>query len=68
MLWILGGYDGNALLNDSWISTDGNTWTQKWSSGLEDPEAAFGTGVSGHAAVVMDDMLWVIGGTTATDT
>jgi len=56
MLWILGGYDGSSYLNDAWVSTDGNTWTTQ-DSGLDDPTAIFGAGVSGHAAAVMDGIL-----------
>jgi len=57
-LWVIGGYthtgsgrDGN----DVWSSSDGVTWE------LATAEAGF-SGRSGHAAIVFNNRIWLIGG------
>lgn len=61
-LWLIGGYEeenGTKIWHDDvWSSEDGLTWQ------LETAAAAFG-GRYAHAAVVFDDRMWVIGGSTS---
>ena len=59
-MWVFGGYFINPagsdnFLNDVYSSEDGATWTQESNS-------ASWSGRYGHAAVVYDDKIWVMGG------
>ena len=57
-MWILGGLNnpsGSNPFNDVWSSVDGTNWTQVTGT------APWG-GRYGHAAVVFNGMLWVLGG------
>lgn len=64
MLWILGGasFDGEEHnLDDVWSSANGTSWTKvslsgKWSIP--------GDGLSGHCAVAVGDLIYLIGGKT----
>lgn len=60
-LSIFGGYDGSAYLNDSWISSDGVSWTQ-------DSTTLFENGMYGHVTVIFNGDLFILGGKTGTDT
>ena len=55
-LWVLGGLDGGTVLNDVWSSTDGVTWAPV------SPTGEIWSPRRGHAGVVFDGKLWVIGG------
>ncbi|NLI75288.1 MAG: hypothetical protein GX442_02455 [Candidatus Riflebacteria bacterium] len=64
-LWLIGGNDG-AFRNDVWRSDDGKTWTEvaadaPTAPGRFSPRA-------GHACLVYDNRLWVIGGEVETAT
>ncbi len=57
-MWVLGGWDalvGGAFLNDVWYSTNGVTWTQATAN-------AGWTARRGHASVVFDNRIWLLGG------
>jgi hypothetical protein len=63
-MWVMGGQYWNfafyVYYNDVWHSTDGMNWTQATS-------AAPWSGRSGHASVVYDDKMWVLGGDDKND-
>ena len=59
-MWVIGGYDGAAHLNDVGQSSDGETWTQVTA------EAPFHRR-SGHISVVFNNEIYVIGGFTGVD-
>jgi N-acetylneuraminic acid mutarotase len=63
-LWVIGGNDGQ-FRNDVWRSTDGVTWTRVLA---DDPAAARFSPRAGHACLVFDNKLWLIGGETETAT
>jgi len=54
--WVMGGYS-TTYLNDVWCSEDGVTWTQVNPIG-----GVIWSARTGHATVVHDDKLWVLGG------
>jgi len=57
-MWLLGGddgYGGPHLLNDVWASSDGDSWELVTASAGWTPRC-------GHAALVFDNRLWVLGG------
>ncbi len=59
-MWVFGGYfinpgGGGTFLSDVYSSEDGATWTQESNS-------SSWSGRYGHAAVVYDDKIWVMGG------
>lgn len=57
-MWVLGGADAGGTLkfNDVWSSTDGISWVQSSTTG-----SMWGIR-DGHASVVYDNRMWVIGG------
>jgi len=55
-MWLLGGNDGSGK-NDVWYSSDGANWTQATSSAAWSARWA-------HTAVVFDNKMWVLGGTS----
>jgi hypothetical protein len=63
-LWVIGGQrptiNGNWLYNDVWNSLDGATWTEATPAAEFSPRA-------GHAVMVLDDKLWVMGGAYQND-
>ena len=68
-MWVLGGSDGSTYFNDVWWSNDGENWTNANARGpAVDPDADMVTYRSHwsprgeHAAVVLDDKIWVLGG------
>ena len=54
-MWLIGGYDGAACLNDVWSSPNGIAWTPATAS------AAF-TGRTRHACLVFNGKMWIIAG------
>jgi len=54
-MWVIGGYSLGQFRNDVWYSENGTTWTRATL------HAAW-SGRSGHAAVVHDGKMWVLGG------
>ncbi len=57
-MWVIGGFDGTEVLNDTYSSVDGMNWTQETAS------AAFSARAY-HTAVVFNGKIWVIGGEDA---
>jgi hypothetical protein len=65
-MWVIGGVTGNGdplmedaeFMNDVWYSGDGVSWTQATASAPWAPRC-------GHASVVYDGKMWVIGGEAA---
>jgi hypothetical protein len=53
-MWILGGTNGTRSMNDVWFSVDGSSWTLATSAAQWSPRF-------GHASVVHDNRMWVIG-------
>jgi hypothetical protein len=74
-LWVLGGradlwnggifYAGNpgSVVNDVWSTVDGVTWNEATSNGGFDGWP----GRDGHASLVFNNRLWVLGGASKTD-
>jgi hypothetical protein len=58
-LWVMGGWDGVSR-NDVWNSTDGITWNQVLANGPSGPTHYEGRW--GHATVVHNNLLWILGG------
>lgn len=54
-IWVSGGYNGTAYLNDVWYSSDGETWTCANASPAFD-------GRAGHAMLSLGSYMYVIGG------
>jgi dihydrofolate reductase len=57
-MWVIGGTNGGTssdYKNDVWYCTDGVTWTQATTSAGFSPRR-------GHASLVFDSKMWVIGG------
>src|SRR3989339_11285 len=57
-MWVIGGTNGGTssnYKNDVWYSVDGVTWTQAIASASFSPRR-------GHASLVFDNKMWVIGG------
>ena len=55
-MWVIGGVGvGGGMNNDVWSSTDGENWTEETSN------ASF-PARTGHASVIFDNKIWVIGG------
>ena len=68
-MWVLGGSDGSTYFNDVWWSNDGENWTNANARGpAVDPDAdmveysSHWSARGEHAAVVLDDKIWVLGG------
>ena len=61
-MWVMGGYIQEASapvpVNDVWRSEDGVTWSEVTPAAPWSPRA-------GHASVVLDGKIWVLGGNTA---
>lgn len=55
-VWLMGGTKGEELMNDVWSSPDGVTWTQ------QTPHAPWCGRQVHHAPVVLNDRLWLLGG------
>ena len=67
-IWVMGGNDGSRK-NDVWSSSDGAAWTNANARGpAVDPSAdpvvynEHWSARSGHAAVVLGDKIWILGG------
>jgi hypothetical protein len=61
LMWVIGGGNGTTCFNDVWSSPDGQNWTKV----LANNSSAGTTQFSqrwGHASVVYDGLMWVIGG------
>ncbi|HVZ79176.1 MAG TPA: hypothetical protein VHE12_00085, partial [bacterium] len=54
-MWLTGGFNGTAALNDVWSSSDGANWIQATAN------AAFPARYA-HASLVYNHQLWVLGG------
>jgi hypothetical protein len=54
-LWVIGGWDGDHVYNDIWVSHDGVHWRKRLSHAPFRKRAV-------HAAVVFKKKLWIIGG------
>ncbi|MDD2716044.1 MAG: hypothetical protein PHW04_09135 [Candidatus Wallbacteria bacterium] len=59
-MWVIGAESSSGLKNDVWWSDDGTTWSMARDSGTPNGFTAR----AGHASVVFNDKMWVIGGTT----
>lgn len=59
-IWIIGGRNGGGGLNDVWSSPDGANWTQVLAPSGGSPTQF--TPRYGHASVVFNNLMWVIGG------
>lgn len=54
-IWVLGGKEGNVMMNDVWYSSNGVNWTRATE------HAEFAPRYS-HATLVYDNKMWIIGG------
>jgi hypothetical protein len=57
-LWLFGGTNGTTIFSDIWKSTDGASWS------LVTPSSSIASARYGHAAVVYNNRIWVVGGGT----
>ena len=65
-IYLTGGYDGTNALNDVWKSTDGKSWTRELTHTPSPPSTQFSRRNS-HAAVVLNNELYLIGGHDGTN-
>ena len=65
-LYLIGGNDGTNQLNDVWKSTDGQSWTRVLTDTDSPPSTQFSRRF-GHAVVVLNNELYIIGGNDGTN-
>ena len=60
-MWVIGGYDGTAKLNDVWNSSDGVTWVEILADDATPPSTQFAQR-NQFTSLVFNSNMWVIGG------